>query len=95
MKRLKQIPSIILSKTGKASHTSFKISGNTLHFIRVNPKTDWELNIDMLYKVYSTQSFIITSVIKAVTGGKVNSPSVAILIAISCIDKNGNRLYIQ
>ena len=32
------------------------------------------------------------SVIKEITGGRTNSPSIAVLMAINCIDENGERL---
>lgn len=90
--RVKSIPKIIPSITGKASYTGFRIEGNTLYFYRVVPKTNWDLNLKELYRIYLKHSFINTSVIKKETGGRTNSPSVAVLIAMECIDCNGNRI---
>lgn len=58
----------------------------------VNTGEHWELNIDELYDIYNTNSFINTTVIKNKTGGRVNSPSVAVLMAIGSIDDKGNRI---
>lgn len=91
-KKVRYIAQIIPSKTGKASYTGFSIEGDTLYFHRVVPKTDWNLNLKELYRIYRKHSFINTSVIKKETGGRVNSPSVALLIAMNCIDKKGNRI---
>jgi hypothetical protein len=90
--RIKQIPILIPSKTNTASYTGFVIDGNILSFYRVIPKTHWSLDLEKLYRVYSTQSFINTTVLKTATKGRVNSPSVAVLMAIGCIDKKGNRI---
>ena len=90
--KIKQLPNTILSKTKKAAYSSFKLEGNILHFKRVNPKTDWDLNIIQLYRIYSTNKFINTSIIKQITKGRVNSPSVAVLMAIGCIDPDGTRI---
>lgn len=83
----------ISSITGKASYSGFRIEGDTLNFYRVVPKTNWKVNLKDLYRIYKNNSFINTSVIKKETGGRVNSPSVAILRAIQCIDRNGNRIH--
>lgn len=90
--RVRNLPKTIPSKTGKASYSGFKIEGNTLYFYRVVPKTNWNLDLKELYRVYTGNNFINTSVIKKATGGRANSPSVAVLIAIDCIDKSGNRI---
>lgn len=90
--RIQSLPKAIPSKTGKASYTGFRIEVGTLFFHRVVPKTNWELNLKDLYNIYNTNVFINTSVIKKITGGRVNSPSVAILMAIKCIDQKGNRI---
>ena len=90
--RVKSMPTTIPSITGKAFYTGFRIEDDTLYFHRVVPKTNWNLNLKALYQIYSRNSFINTSVIKNETGGRVNSPSVALLLAIVCIDKNGNRI---
>jgi hypothetical protein len=92
IERVKAVPKTIPSKTGKASYTGFRIDGDTLYFHRVVPKTNWNLNLPELYRIYLSNSFINTSVIKKETGGRVNSPSVALLLAIGCIEKNGNRI---
>lgn len=92
IKKIKELPEVVPSKTGKALYNSFNLIGNTLYFKRVVPKTDWNLDILTLYKVYSTQTFINTSVVKSITKGRINSPSVAILMAIKCIDKFGHRI---
>lgn len=46
----------------------------------------------LLYQIYRGNSFINTSVVKRIGKGRVNSPSVAILMQIGCIDENGNRI---
>ena len=90
--KVKSLPKTILSKTGDASYTNFGLQGSVLTFERVNTGEHWELNIDELYDIYRANSFINTTVIKNATGGRVNSPSVAVLMAIGCIDKKGNRI---
>lgn len=90
--RVKALPNIILSVTGKASYTGFRIEGVTLYFHRVVPKTDWNLNLKELYNIYTNYSFINTSIIKTITGSRVNSPSFALLIAMKFYDKKGNRI---
>lgn len=92
LNRINDLPGVIPSISGKASYSKFVLKGSILSFQRNNPKTNWVLDIEMLWKVYKTQNFINTSVIKKLTGGRVNSPSVAILLAIGCIDSKGNRL---
>ncbi len=89
---IKKLPAIIYSKTGRASYTSFNVVGNKLYFKRGNPQTEWDLDILTLYKIYRTQSFIDTSVVKNITNERVNSPSVAILMALGCIDHQGRRI---
>jgi hypothetical protein len=88
--KIKELPETILSKTGDASYTHFTLRGNILGFNRVNTGGFWELNIDQLYDIYKGNSFINTTVFKNITGGRVNSPSVAVLMAIGCIDESGN-----
>ncbi|GEM_PF-2165076 len=90
--RIKKLPKQIPSKTGTAFYTNFELTGNHLSFIRVNTKKKWSLDIETLWEVYSTEKFINTSVVKRLTGGQVNSPSVAILMAINCIDNAGKRV---
>ena len=92
IERVRSVSKVIQSITGKASYTGFRIEGNTLYFHRVVPKTNWNLNLKELYRIYNKHSFINTSVIKQETGGRVNSPSVALLLAIKCIDLKGNRI---
>lgn len=92
IERVRSVPKMIPSITGKAAYTGFRIEADTLYFHRVVPKTNWDLNLKELYRIYLSKSFINTSVIKKETGGRVNSPSVALLLAIGCIDKNGNRI---
>ena len=89
--RVNAIPKTIPSISGKAAYAGFEIVDETLYFHRVVPKTNWDLNLKELYRIYTKNSFINTSVIKKETGGRVNSPSVALLIAMECIDRNGNR----
>jgi hypothetical protein len=91
--RIKGLPKTIYSKTKKASYTSFKLEGAILNFQRVNPKTSWTLDIQHLYDIYRTNDFINTSVIKNITQGRVNSPSVAVLMEIRCIDEKGNKIH--
>ena len=90
--RIQNLPKTIPSKSGKASYTDFILKGNNLSFKRVEPQSNWVLDIELLWKVYSTQQYINTTVVKEVTGGRVNSPSIALLMAIECIDKKGNRI---
>jgi hypothetical protein len=90
--RIKKMPKTIPSKTSNASYTRFKLHGKLLSFVRVNKGTSWKLNIDELYSVYKAHSFINTTVIKNTTGRRVNSPSVAILMVIDCIDQKGRRI---
>ena len=90
--KIEALPEIILSKTGDASYTNFSLRGSILAFDRVNTGEHWELNIDELYDIYKANNFINTTVIKNSTGGRVNSPSVAVLMAIGCIDDKGNRV---
>lgn len=92
LERIKAIPKVIPSKTGKASYTGFRIDGDILYFHRIIPKTNWDLNLKVLYRVYANNNFINTSVVKKESGGRVNSPSVALLLAIKCIDIAGNRI---
>ncbi|QEC73837.1 hypothetical protein FSB73_21400 [Arachidicoccus ginsenosidivorans] len=54
----------IASKTKKAFYSGFRIEGDKLHFYREGPQTEWTLNIEDLWKVYCTQEFINTSVVK-------------------------------
>ena len=90
--RVKGMPRTIYSKTRKVTYSKFRIEDEILYFLREVPATDWALNLKELYCVYKENDFINTSVIKKQTRGRVNSPSVAILIAIRCIDERGNRI---
>ena len=90
--RVNDLPKSIQSKTGQASYTNFRMEGDFLTFHRTVPKTNWRLNWKTLYQVYCNNQFINTTVIKKETDGRVNSPSLAILLAINCVDKNGNRI---
>jgi hypothetical protein len=90
--RVKQISSPIPSKTNKASYKNFKLISNILHFERVNTNQSWDLDIDTLYDIYQKNDFINTTTIKNITGRQVNSPSVAVLMAIGCLDSAGNRV---
>ena len=92
IQRIIKLPTIIQSKTKTASYTDFILVGNELNFIRVNTRKKWKVNVLELYQIYCSNTFINTSVIKKITGGKVNSPSVAILMSIKCIDDKGNRI---
>ena len=89
--RVKALPKQILSKRGKR-YSEWDLQGNILHFTRMDQGTRWNLDVDVLYNVYKQYAFINTTVVKNATNRKVNSPSVAILKAIKCIDQNGNRL---
>ena len=82
----------IPSKTKKAFYSGFRLEGNKLFFYRDGPNTDWAFDIRDLWEVYSTQEFINTSVVKKVLGGRTNSPMLAILIEINCIDEYGRRI---
>lgn len=90
--RLRQMPDTIYSKTRDASYTNFILNGSILQFERVNTGQIWDLNIDILYDIYRNNPFINTTTIKKITGKRVNSPSVAVLMQIGCIDGCGNRL---
>jgi hypothetical protein len=90
--RIRNLRTVIPSKTKKAAYDNFKIEGDILMFRRVATKTNWTLNIKVVYGIYVTNKFINTSVIKRATNGRVNSPSVALLMAIGCIDEKGNRI---
>ncbi len=90
--KIQGIDKSIPSKSKKASYTDFVLEGDSLSFTRVNTGKRWNLSVDKLYNVYKQHSYINTSVVKKSTGGKVNSPSVAVLIAIGCIDCDGNRI---
>lgn len=90
--RIKKLPKKIPSKTGGASYTNFEVKGDRLYFVRVNTGESWNLNIPVLYEIYKNNTFINTAVVKITTNRKVNSPSVAVLMAINCIDDKGNRL---
>ncbi len=90
--RIANLPHEIPSKTAIARYSGFKVEGDVLHFYRIIPRTNWRLELDVLYDIYSNNKFINTSVVKEQTAGRVNSPSVAILMAIGCIDADGNRI---
>lgn len=90
--RIKSLPNEIKSKTGRASYTDFQLEGDTLHYIRVNKNTPWTLNVRELYQTYRNNDFIDTTTIRQTSGTRAYSPSVAVLIAIGCIDQNGVRL---
>lgn len=92
IKRIKGLPKTISSKTKTASYTAFKIVGNDLFFQRVKTGKTWKLNIDDLYEAYRANAFINTTVVKKAMQKRVNSPSVAVLMAIGCIDSYGNRI---
>src|SRR5687767_10025688 len=88
VERIKLLRKAIPSKTGEATYAHFSLHQNILSFQRVNKGTFWKLNVDVLYDIYRAHNFINTTVVKGATGGRVNSPSVAILIAIGCIDRD-------
>lgn len=89
---IKNLHKPVYSKTGRASYKNFNLGGNTLSFVRTNTGQSWKLDIELLYHIYRTNSFINTSVVKRIGKGRVNSPSVAILMAIGCLDPKGNRI---
>lgn len=89
---IRNLPAHIPSKTGKASYNDFHVTGSILKFRRVNTNKTWDLDIEALWSIYSTQTFINTTVAKNLLGKRVNSPSIAVLMAIGCIDAAGNRL---
>jgi hypothetical protein len=92
IRRLRELPELIVSKTGNAKYGQFSIKSGILNFYRVNTGKLWQLNIDELYEVYKSNSFINTSTIKKATNGRTNSPSLGILMSIGCIDEQGNRI---
>ncbi len=89
---IETLPKTISSKTRTASYTAFNLNGDVLSFQRVKTGKTWRLSIDDLYYIYRTNNFINTTVVNKATQGRVNSPSVAILMAIGCIDGFGNRI---
>ncbi|HET6995761.1 MAG TPA: hypothetical protein VFI06_12300 [Chitinophagaceae bacterium] len=82
----------IQSKRGDAFYDRFELKGDTLHFVRIKTGRQWSLDLKQLYKVYKTSDYIDTTVVKTKTGRRVSSPSVAILMAIKCIDNSGYRI---
>lgn len=90
--RITKLKKPIKSKTGKASYADFELRDNILSFRRINTNQTWQLDLDQVYDIYKSNQFINTTVIKKHTGGRTNSPSVAILMAINCIDVDGNRI---
>jgi hypothetical protein len=92
LKRIKNLPVLIFSKTKKASYSNFRVEGNFLYFTRVNTRKEWSFNIEKLYQIYSTNNFINTSTIKSNTHGRTNSPSIAVLLSIHCIDEHGYKI---
>jgi hypothetical protein len=92
IERIKNMPKTIWSKSGSASYTAFELKDDKLIFQRTNTRKFWELSVKQLFEIYRKNKFINTTVVKRTTGGRVNSPSVAILMAIGCLDEKGNRL---
>lgn len=90
--RIQNLPSSISSKSGRARYKDFTRKGPVLEFIRTNTGKRWKLNVEVLYNIYRDNSFIDTAVIKKATGGRTNSPSVAVLMAIGCLDPSGKRI---
>ncbi len=90
--KISKLPATIPSKTGTASYTNFILENNILSFQRVKTKKNWDLDIEVLWSIYLTYAFINTTVVKNVMGKRVNSPSIAVLMAIGCIDATGKRL---
>ncbi len=88
----KRLRKTILSKTGTASYSAFHLEGKMLNFKRDNTDKCWKIDVDELYSIYQKNGFIDTSVIKATINRRVNSPSVAVLMAIDCITKDGIRI---
>jgi hypothetical protein len=82
----------IPSKTKSASYNRFSRFEQKLYFTRVNTGKEWPLDVNKLYEIYRENSFINTTVIKKIMKGRVNSPSVAVLMHIGCIDEIGNRI---
>jgi hypothetical protein len=91
-KELRNLPKTIYSKRGDASYTEFNVEGDTLYFKRVNTEKNWQLDIKQLYHIYQTNDFINTSVIKSITKGRTNSPSVAVLMSLGFIDNKGMKI---
>ena len=89
--KVETLPAFISSKTGKASYTNLKLDGRSLSFDRVNTQKKWEFDIRTLYDIYKKHKFINTSVIKQETNGRTNSPMVAVLMVIGCLDGKGYR----
>jgi hypothetical protein len=90
--RIKEMPATIYSKSKHVAYTEFRIEGDTLHFVRVSTGKHWPLDIPHLYSIYKNNNFINTSVVRRIKNARVNSPSIAVLMAIACIDKDGDRI---
>ena len=90
--RIQKLPKSISSKTGAARYSSFKLREGSLEFVRANTRKLWTLDVDVLYNIYKANRFIDTTVVKKATGGRTNSPAVAVLMAIGCFDPSGNRI---
>jgi hypothetical protein len=64
----------IPSKTGSAQYKIYSLNSPILSFKRINTGEDWTLDINELYSIYKSNSFINTSVVKMTFGRRVNSP---------------------
>jgi hypothetical protein len=89
---IKRMPKTIHSKSGKASYNNFHFKDKILYFTRVNTGKEWHVDVLLLHQIYKTNRYINTSVIRRIKNGRVNSPSIAILMAIKAIDNDGNRI---
>lgn len=89
--RVKQLGAIA-SKTGTASYSHITTNNNIAKFKRDNTQKYWDIDLDKLYAIYLKENFFNTTVIKREMGGRVNSPSIAILMAIGACDKSGFKI---
>lgn len=91
-KRVLDLPPVIPSITNRASYAIKGLAGKTLSFTRVNTAKQWQLDIEVLYHIYCQHTHIDSDLVKRETKGRVNSPMVAVLLAIGCIDGMGRRM---
>ncbi|HYF32503.1 MAG TPA: hypothetical protein VD993_15370 [Chitinophagaceae bacterium] len=90
--RISKLFGVISSKTGTAFYTGFDVRDGVLRFLRLNTGKAWELDIRHLYDIYCENGFINTATIKRYGNHRINSPSVAVLMAIGCIDRFGQKI---
>jgi len=92
MNRVEALPKSIPNKTKKTRYTGFILQRSILTLQRANRGKYCKVDLDNLYYAYRAHRFINTAVLKKISVNRVNSPSVAILMAIGAIDEFGNRI---